>query len=172
MLAYNENRAVIMDTKLAFNNSEFIEVKNRFGTFHVDISKAIYFPKGIYGFPEDLHFALLNFNSDNPMLEGFKILQCLNDHSVAFPVIPGGYKNSFISEEDMKECIDLVEVKEENFSMLFIASSQKQGEGFFRIFMNTKAPIIIDTSLQMAVQHIFTNNKYSVSQPLDATKTN
>lgn len=172
MLAYTENRAVIMDSKLAFNNSDFIEIKNRFGTFHADITKAIYFPKGIYGFPEDLHFVLLNFNNENPDLNSFKILQCLNDHSVALPVFPAGYKNSFIEEADMKECISTVEVKEENFAMLFIVSSQKQGDGFFRIFLNTKAPIIIDSSLQMAVQHIFTNNKYSVSQPLDASKSN
>ncbi len=152
------------------DSGEIVTIFSRFGEIHVDVAKSIYFPKGIFGFPENLHFSLMNFPNKNDNLDSFKILQCLNDHSVSLPVLPAGYENSFISPEDMQECLDSVEVKKENFAMLFIISSRKQADGFFRLFINTKAPIVIDTSLQMAVQYVFTNNKYSVSQALDTKK--
>ncbi len=157
-------------TNLSSKDGEIITVQSRFGELTIDLSKAIYFPKGIYGFPEDLHFALCSFPTIREDLENFKILQCLNDHSISIPVIPASFDNNFIEKADMEECQKVVEVKKEDMAVLFIVSSQKQGEGFFRLLMNTKAPIVIDTKLQMAVQYVFTNNKYAVSQPLDSKK--
>ena len=157
-------------TQLTSKDGEIITIKSRFGDLQADLSKAIYFPKGLYGFPEDLHFCLLSFPAIREDLENFKILQCLNDHSISIPVLPSGFDNQLIEKIDMEECVKAVEIKKENFAMLFIVSSQKQGEGFFRLLLNTKAPIVIDTKLQMAVQYVFTNNKYSVSQPLDSKK--
>lgn len=139
-------------------------VKSRFGELEIDVSKAVYFPKGIYGFPENLHFALVSF--PNPQLEAFKILQCLNDHSISFPVYVAGYNNQFIHEKDMKECSSMVEVEPAKMAVLFIASSEKDKGGDHSVSINTKAPIIIDIDLQMAVQYIFTNNKYSIKQVL------
>ncbi len=173
MLASHTNTAK-MDTRatnLTSKDGEIVTISTRFGELTADLSKAIYFPKGIYGFPEDLHFVLLSFPTIREDLENFKILQCLNDHSVSIPVLPASYNNSLIDPEDMADCINTTEIKKEDFAMLFIVSSQKQGEGFFRLFLNTKAPIVIDTKLQMAVQHVFTNNKYMVSQPLDSKKS-
>ena len=170
MLGLIENTVSIMDVQANLKSGEIVTIKSRFGDVEVDVSKAIYFPKGILGFPENLHFALLNFPSPRPDLSQFKILQCINDHSISLPVLPVAYENNFIEKADMEECIKSVEVKKENFAMLFIMSSQKQMEGFFRLFINTKAPIIIDTSLQMAVQYVFTNNKYNVRESLDSKK--
>lgn len=141
-----------------------IDIKSRFGELSIDVSKAIYFPKGLYGFKEDLHFALTDFPT--PGLEQFKLLQCLNDHTVSFPVIPAGYENIFIDSKDMDECLDTVEVAKENFVMLFIASSNKLADGSFEISINTKAPIVMDASLQIGIQYIFTNNKYSVREKI------
>lgn len=139
---------------------EVMTVNSRFGELEIDLSKAIYFPKGLYGFKEDLHFALTDFPVAG--LEEFKLLQCLNDHSISLPVIPAGYDNTFISDSDMEECLNTIEVKKENFAMLFIASSNKLPDGKFEVFINTKAPIVMDTSLKVAIQYIFTNNNYSV----------
>lgn len=150
-------------------DGEKMSIKTRFGELPADLSKAVYFPKGLYGFPEDLHFVLLNFPSVREDLGTFKILQCLNDHSISIPVLPAGYKNDFIEEEDMAECLKMIEIKKEDFAMAFIVTSQKQGDSF-KLHVNTKAPIVIDTHLQMAVQYVFTDNKYSVSQPLDSKK--
>jgi len=158
-------------TKTNFKNEgEIVTIFSKFGEIHADVSKAIFFPKVILGFPENLHFSLINFPHMNDELEIFKVLQCLNDHSVSLPVIPAGFENNFIDKADMEECLEAMEVKKENFAMLFIATSQKQEEGSFRIYVNTKAPIIIDTSLQMAAQYVFTNNKYSIRQALDSKK--
>lgn len=171
MLSYLQTAVSEMEAKSEFKDkSEIITVKSRFGEISIDLSKAIYFPKGIYGFPEDLHFSLQNFPKISKDFEVFKFLQCLNDHSISLPVLPVGYDNNFIKKEDMDECQKITEVKKENFLMLLILTSQKQDEGFFRLFINTKAPIVVDTSLQMAVQHIFTNNKYAYREPLDSIK--
>ncbi|HCR85752.1 MAG TPA: hypothetical protein DIV86_03645 [Alphaproteobacteria bacterium] len=142
----------------------FINIKSRFGELEIDMSKAIFFPKGIYGFPENLHFALVNF--PNPQLQAFKILQCLNDHSISFPVLVAGYNNQFIHEKDMRECSEIVEVSHSDMAVMFIANSEKGGAGEHAVSINTKAPIIIDVNLQMAVQYIFTNNKYTIRHML------
>jgi len=171
MLAIFENTQTInnnnfMDNTLSKTPAELISIKSRFGEVSADLSKSIYFPKGLPGFSENLHFALLNFPQIRPGLENFKILQCLNDHSISLPVLPTAYENTFIDAADMKECLDTVEVKKENFAMMFILSSHKNPDGSFKLYINTKAPIVMDTSLKMAVQFVFTNNKYSVSQAL------
>ncbi len=172
MYAIIENSEQLMENKMKFsgNPDEILSIKSRFGEISIDLSKAIYFPKGIFGFPENLHFALANFPSEREELQYFKILQCINDHSISIPVLPAAYENRFIDAADMEECIKTVEVKKENLAMLFIVSSSKQMDGFFRLFVNTKAPVVVDTSLQMAVQYVFSDNKYSVRQTLDSKK--
>ncbi len=157
MLSIVENKKnVRLDT------SGNTRVKSRFGEFDVDLTKAIYFPKGILGFAPDLYFALLNF--PKPEMSQFKILQCLNDHSVSLPVVPYAYENPFIEAKDMEELLKTFEVKKEDFLMLFTATSVKKPNGGFEVFINIKAPIVIDSKLQIGIQHVFTNNKYSVRQ--------
>ena len=140
-------------------------IQSRFGEISVNSSKAVFFPKGIYGFPENLHFAIANFPQQN--LSQFKILQCLNDHSVSIPVLPSSYENDIIDNKDMEECIKSIEVQEEDFAMLFIVSSEKNREtGLFDLSLNAKAPIVMDTKVQTAIQYIFTNNKYSIKHKI------
>jgi flagellar assembly factor FliW len=155
----------ISDTDFQKSQGEQIKIKSRFGEITVELEKAIYFPKGLYGFPEDLHFAISHF-PNSTKLDQFSILQCINDHSISLPVMPCGYNNPFIDEKDMEICLDTVDVPKEQFAMLFIATSKKNKEGSFEISINSKAPIIIDTKLQIAVQYIFTNNKYSINQKI------
>jgi flagellar assembly factor FliW len=139
-----------------------MKIESRFGALEVDLEKAIYFPKGIYGFKEDLHFALVDF----PLkaLDNFKLLQCVNDHNVCLPVIPVGYENKLISKEDMDECLETIEVDRENFLMLFISTSKKLADGSFEVSINSKAPIVMDVNLKVGIQYIFTSNKYSTNQ--------
>ncbi len=165
MLSLVENRVKAMNaTEKIKNTFEVVVIHSRFGDLQVDISKAIYFPKGLIGFSPDISFSIANFPKHG--LEQFKILQCINDHSISIPVLPSGYKNNFVEEKDMEECIKACEVNPDDVGVLFVATSVKKPDGTFEMFINTKAPIIIDTKLQMAVQHVFTSNKYSVRQPL------
>ncbi len=165
MLAYTESSIMSSNNRPELQK-EIINIKSRFGEISADPEKAIFFPKGIPGFPENLHFSLVGFPTLRPDLEQFKILQCLNDHSISFPVLPIGLDNKFFEKEDMEECLKTVEVKRNDFAMLLIVSSTKQPDGSFRLFVNTKAPIVIDTSLQMAIQYVFTNNKYNIREEL------
>ncbi len=168
MLATTEFSGKMTERQPNITGSSTMEIKSRFGELVADVSKAIYFPKGILGFPEDLHFSLMNFPAVNEQLNSFKILQCLNDHSISIPVMPVNFDNRFIETADMEECLKAVEVKKENLALLFIMSSSKQIDGAYKLFINVKAPIVVDTSLQMAVQYVFTNNKYDIRQSLDS----
>jgi len=148
------------------DSNDNLVLNTRFGKIEVEPEKAIYFPKGLYGFAEDLHFALTDFPAIAGV-ENFMLLQCLNDETISLPVFSASYNNSFIDEKDMKDCLDTVEVSEDNFAMMFIASSTKLSDGSFELSINTKAPIVMDTGLKIAVQYIFTNNKYSIRQKLE-----
>lgn len=145
-------------------SSGTMEVTSRFGKFKVDLSKSIYFPKGLLGFVPELHFSLINF--PKPELDQFKVLQCINDQSISLPVIPASYDNPFIEAKDMEELIKVAEVDKENLLLLFIATSTKKPNGVYDVYINSKAPIIIDSKLQVGIQHVFTSNKYSVRQAI------
>jgi flagellar assembly factor FliW len=160
-ISYEETMVTATKEK---KNENIITVQSRFGDLTVDQSKAIFFPNGIYGFPENLHFVITSF--PNPALDKFQILQCLNDHSISFPILMAGYENNVIDEKDMQNCLNDVEVTEENFGMMFILSSQKNSEGKFEVYANTKAPLVIDTSLKIGIQYVFTNSKYSLKQKI------
>ncbi|MDX1949853.1 MAG: flagellar assembly protein FliW [Rickettsiales bacterium] len=141
-----------------------ISVQGRFGEYQIDTSKAIYFPRGILGFKPDIHFALVNFNKQG--LENFKVLQCVEDANLALPVLPSPLKNNIIDSKDMQECIKSLDLSEENTAVLFISSSTKKSDGNYDVFINAKAPIIIDTQNQVAVQYVFTNAKYSIKHKI------
>ncbi len=141
-----------------------ISVSSRFGDYEIDISKAIYFPRGILGFKPDIHFALVNFNKQG--LENFKVLQCVEDNSLSLPVLPSSLKNNIIDAKDMQECIKSLEISEENVAVLFVSSSTKKADGSFDVYINAKAPIIVDTKNQVAIQYVFTNAKYSIKHKI------
>ena len=56
------------------NDEKDITLESRFGEVTVDAGKAIFFPQGICGIPEKMHFAIVDMPSKN--LGEFKLLQC------------------------------------------------------------------------------------------------
>ena len=150
--------------KTANSKSEIIKINSRFGEVTVDTSKAIFFPKGLYGMPENLSFGLVKFPSEK--FANFSVLQCLNDYSLSFVVLPTGIKNTFVDENDILEASTANNISEENLGVLFIVSVQRTPEKT-SLTVNAKAPILIDTTNQTGLQHILISPKYNVKQEID-----
>jgi flagellar assembly factor FliW len=140
-------------------SSEIITINSRFGEITVDISKAVFFPNGLPGFPKRLHFVLTNFTKQG--YDRFKILQCLNDISLSFVVIPASLDNEFVERVDLEEVLKLMNLPEEEAGILFIVSVEKTPQKT-KLTVNAKAPVIIDTKGQCAVQYIINDDKYNV----------
>jgi flagellar assembly factor FliW len=144
--------------------TDIIKINSRFGEVTIDVSKAIFFPKGLYGMPENLSFGLVKFPSEK--FANFSVLQCLNDQSLSFVVLPTGLKNSFVDEIDMIEACKTNNILPENLGALFIVSVQRTPEKT-SLSINAKAPILIDTSTQTGLQHILLSPKYSVKHEVE-----
>ena len=138
-------------------------IESRFGTIEVELENAIFFPHGLLGLPENLHFAITDIPKKN--MGNFKLLQCLNDHSLSFVVLPLGLENPVIEKEDLEECCKTVGIPPEDLVVFLIASVHKTPESV-KISVNARAPVVVDTNRKVAGQLVFPHGKYEICQNL------
>jgi len=146
-------------------------VKNRLGEFEINLTKKIFFYNGLLGLPEYKNYCLTHV----PKAEGsnFKLLQSADENEVSFIVLPivkdaeGNYP--LIENDDVKSITSELEVEEENIVLLLIVTFEQENEKS-RIFVNARAPIIIDASKSAGLQYVFENNKYDVKHELAVKK--
>lgn len=123
-----------------------------FGAIDVADEKIITMEKGMIGFPDLTHFALI-FDEEKKDKK-FKImwLQSMDDGDVAFPVA-----DPTLIKEDYKPLVNeeiiapLGEMTEDNTYILVTVTVPKKVEDFS---INLKAPIIINTDTNKASQII------------------
>lgn len=134
-----------------------------FGTIDIAEDKIITMSKGMIGFPELTHFALI-FNEAKKDKK-FKVmwLQSMDDGDIAFPVIDptnciGNY-NPSVNEEMIAP---LGEFSEENTYLLVTVTVPKKVEEFSA---NLKAPIVINADTNKGVQ-IITEDNYPIKYKL------
>lgn len=145
------------DMPLAAADAEIIET--RFGTVSVQKSKAIVFPAGILGMPDRYNFCVTEMPSEK--LQQFKLLQSLDDTGLSFITLPLGVDNPIIDRADIEEaCTDLGFDAQET-ALLLIVSVHRSPQSV-KLSVNARAPLIVDASRRMAVQHVFHNEKYKV----------
>ena len=141
-----------------------------FGTIDVDDNKIITMEKGMIGFPELTHFALI-FDEEKKD-KAFKImwLQSMDDGNIAFPVtdpihIVEDYRPS-VSEEIIAP---LGEMTDENTYLLATVTVPKKVEDFS---INLKAPIVINMDTNKGAQ-VITEDDYPVKYKIyDLLKAN
>lgn len=142
-----------------------------FGTIDITDDKIITLEKGMIGFPELTHFALIY--DEEKKDKKFKImwLQSMEEGDVAFPVI-----DPIHVMEDYKPTVNeeliapLGTVNEENIYILVTATVPKNIEDFS---VNLKAPIVINTDSNKGAQVITEADypvKYKVYELLKASK--
>ena len=141
-----------------------MKVKTRlFSTIDIADDKIITLEKGMIGFPELKHFALIY--DEEKKEKKFKImwLQSMDDGDMAFPVVDP----SFVLEDYKPSVNDellapIGELKEDKLYLLVTATVPKNVEDFS---VNLKAPIVINTDTNKGVQIIAENN-YSVKHKI------
>ena len=134
-----------------------------FGTIDIADDKIITMEKGMIGFPELTHFALI-FDEEKRD-KAFKImwLQSMDDGNIAFPVtdpihIVEDY-NPTVSEEIIAP---LGEMTEDNMYLLSTVTVPKNVEDFS---INLKAPIVINMDTNKGAQ-VITEDDYPVKHKI------
>lgn len=134
-------------------------VQTRFGEVRIDVSKAVYFPKGLLGMPDRPHFVLANFPGEK--MPQFKLLQSLDELALSFITLPLDLANPIIEEADaLRACADL-EIVPQDLALLLVVSVHRSPNAV-RITANARAPIMIDAARRAGVQYVFQHDKYKV----------
>lgn len=141
-----------------------------FGTIDIADDKIITMEKGMIGFPELTHFALI-FDEEKKD-KAFKVmwLQSMDDGDIAFPVTDPSHLiddyNPSVSEEIIAP---LGEMTDENTYLLVTVTVPKNVEDFS---VNLKAPIVINMDTNKGAQ-IITEDDYPVKYKIyDLLKAN
>ena len=146
-------------------------VTRLFGTIDVADEKIITMEKGMIGFPELNHFALI-FDEEKKD-GGFKImwLQSMDDGDIAFPVTDPSYIDETYAPSVNEELIaHLGDMNEENTYILVTVTVPKNVQDFS---VNLKAPIVINTETNKGAQVITEDDvpvKYKIYDLLKAKK--
>ncbi len=148
-------------------NDKLIEIESRFGRIAVNLENALLFPRGIIGVGRELHFCLSDFPKERRM-GNFRLLQCLNDHSLSFVVLPLGLENPFLAQEDLEECCRVTGINPEQLLVLLIISVNRAPDAI-KITANMRAPLVVDTEGKFAGQYVFPSNAYDICHVLSST---
>ena len=131
----------------------------RFGSVEFDNSKAIAFPNGILGMPNQNKFFVAAF--PDKKFDRFQVLQSLCDNDVSFALIPLATIGALIDKEDLDEVRNVLEMEEKNMLTMLIVSIQRTASGT-RMSVNLRAPLFIDVENKLGYQIVLANNKYPV----------
>lgn len=145
-------------------NQHEMVIETRFGKIGVSLDNAIFFPQGLLGLSENLHFVITDIPQKTNMGQ-FKLLQCLNDHSLSFVVLPLDIDNTVIERTDLEECCNLLNVPADNLLTLLIVSVNRTPEDT-KVTANIRAPIIVDVEDKAGIQYVFPHAKYDISHTL------
>lgn len=138
-------------------------VTRNFGTIDIADDKIITMEKGMIGFPELTHFALI-FDEEKKDKK-FKVmwLQSMDDGDIAFPVTDPIHLiedyNPSVSEEIIAP---LGEMTEEDTYLLVTVTVPKKVEDFS---INLKAPIVINMATNKGAQ-VITEDDYPVKHKI------
>ena len=123
-----------------------------FGVIDIDDNKMITLDKGMIGFPQLTRFALIFDEDSREKKLSIMWLQSLDDGDVIFPVIDPTYCIEEYYPSVSEEIISsLGTLKKENIYVLVTVTVPKKVEDFS---VNLKAPIIVNTDTNKAVQVI------------------
>lgn len=156
-----------MDTENAQDKEtpESVTVETRFGDIEFSWDKGIYMPIGLLGFPDHHVFGLANI--PNASLDQFKLYQSLTDANLSFFVAPYNMASNIYDDKDLVLAQKSLAISAEDMAILMVVTirSAPGGHGL-KMSTNVRAPIIVDTSRQVAWQHVMHNDRYPVQLDL------
>lgn len=140
-----------------------LQIESRFGTLTVNPQQAVLFPAGLLGMPNKMRFCMTRFPSEK--MQRFNIMQCLDDHSIAFLTLPLEVDNPIIERADLEQAARDLELPMEDIVALLIVSVHRES-GSAKLSVNARAPVLLRVSLKVAAQYVFPHTKYLIRQPL------
>ena len=115
--------------------------------------------------PNKFSFFITDFPSEK--LHRFKMLQSLDDYNLSFITLPLDLQNGIIAAEDLSQACKELNISVENLAILLIVSVHR-GAQKVSLSVNARAPILIDSSMRLAAQHVFQTEKYKVQHYITA----
>lgn len=143
------------------NNTMHIQTKN-FGPLDIDDQKIIHFAEGIPGFPDLKTYILI---TDEEQLDSpFCWLQSVGDGGVAFALVnPFSFYPEYSPEIDEGLLETLGDFQMED---LVVYNIVVVPEDITRMTANLRAPIIINSNTQKAIQTIARNEEYQIKHSI------
>lgn len=142
-----------------------------FGEIEIADDKIITLEKGMIGFPELNHFALIFDEEKEQKQNSIMWLQSMDDTDIAFPVmLPHAVVEDYNPNVNESMLMPLGTLNEDNTYVLVTVTVPKKIEDFS---VNLKAPIIINMDNHKGVQLIVEDDypvKYKVYQVLKEKK--
>ena len=142
-----------------------------FGEIEIADEKIITMERGMIGFPNLNHFALIFDEEKGQKQTSIMWLQSMDDTDIAFPVMdPHAVKEDYNPNVNEEIVAPIGELNEENTFVLVTVTVPKKIEDFF---VNLKAPIVVNMDNRKAVQLIVEDDypvKYKVYEVLKAKK--
>ena len=142
-----------------------------FGEIEIADEKIITLEKGMIGFPNLNHFALIFDEEKGQKQTSIMWLQSMDDTDIAFPVMdPHAVKEDYNPNVNEEIVAPIGELNEENTFVLVTVTVPKKIEDFS---VNLKAPIVVNMDNRKAVQLIVEDDypvKYKVYEVLKAKK--
>jgi flagellar assembly factor FliW len=154
-----------LESSVFFGTEEPEVIETRFGKITLRKDKAIAFPRGLSGMPDKFSFFITEFPSDK--LRRFKMLQSLDDYGLSFITLPLDLQNGIIAAEDLSQACKELNIKVESLAILLIVSVHRSPQKV-SLSVNARAPILIDSSMRLAAQHVFQSEKYKVQHYITA----
>ena len=123
-----------------------------FGTIEIADDKVIKMEKGMIGFPDLQHFALIFDEERGLEKSNIMWLQSMDDADIAFPVMmPGKIKPDYDPKVSDEMIAPLGDLTQDNTYLLVTVTVPKD---MTQMAINLKAPIVINTDNRKAVQLI------------------
>ena len=134
-------------------------VDSRFGSLAISRNSILDFPHGLLGFGDFHSFGIADLS--DPRYAQFKVLQCLEDHQLAFLVLPLDPNTGFIDRADLDIACDSLVVALDDLVILLVVTVRKaeQGAG---VTANLRAPLLIDGTTRIGNQYVLSSERYPV----------
>ena len=134
-------------------------IESRFGPLAISPNSKLRFPSGLLGFAEFSDYALAELGDER--FPQFNVLQSLDDHQLAFLVMPLDTQAGFIERPDLDAACQTLAIAFDDLLIMLVVTARKTHEGP-RVTANLRAPLMIDSASRIGMQYVLHNERYPV----------
>ncbi len=139
-------------------------IESRFGTLAVAAHNSVAFPHGLLGFGEYRRYALAELA--DPRYPQFRVLQCLDNHELAFLVVALEPASGIVDPADLAAACAKLGFSEGDLAVLLIVTIRRTPDQGPHVSANLRAPLLIDTARRIGVQYVLPSESYPVRYPI------